>query len=227
VEDKSLCSRRGVPKQVGKLLLDAAETVARPLFRLSASLTLFEKSECLRACPPIKEGRIHLIHHIILVYYISQSVWPRFYPSYSPHHLFGMSSPFKTDVTALFASLRSLTEQSAFVATLDNVLDMEERLAELRLDRKLFAREAQEAELEIQRLKEEVGQQQDEIASLKTGLKGTESEISRLTAQLENEKKESQDAFRNVTAELDTKTRRLGELESYMSKLRPTSSSNV
>jgi len=138
-----------------------------------------------------------------------------------------MSSPFKTDVTALFAGLKSLTEQSAFAATLDTVLDMEERLAELRLDRKLFARETQEADLEIQRLKKEVGQQRDENASLETELKGKESEIGRLTAQLENEKKESQDAFRTVTAELDTKTRRLGELESYMSKLRPTSFSNV
>lgn len=136
-------------------------------------------------------------------------------------------SSFKTDVTTLFASLKSLTEQNALVETMDKVLDMEERLAELRINRKVAEREVREAEVEIQLLKEEVGQQQDRIAALNSALVGRESEISSLTAQLEDQKKESEDAFRDVTLELSTKTRRLEELESYMSKLRPTSSPHL
>ena len=136
-------------------------------------------------------------------------------------------SSFESNVTALFASLRSLTQESAYGATLDRVLDMQEQLSELTSARKLDAREIREAEVEIRELEKEVGQQKDQIASLSTTLQERESELANIKVQLEGERTESRDAFSVVTTELEEKTRRLEELESYTSKLRSVSSSSV
>jgi len=136
-------------------------------------------------------------------------------------------SSFESNVTALFASLRSLTQESAYAATLDRVLDMQEQLSELTSARKLDAREIREAEVEIRKLEKEVGQQKDQIASLSTTLQERESELANIKVQLEGERTESRDAFSVVTTELEEKTRRLEELESYTSKLRSVSSSSV
>lgn len=136
-------------------------------------------------------------------------------------------SSFESDVTALFANLRSLTQESAYGATLSKVLDMQEQLVELSSARKLDARELRIAEADIQKLEKEVGQQKDQIASLSTALQESESKLADAKVQLESERKESREAFSLATTELEAKSQKLEELESYTSKLRSVSSLNV
>jgi len=136
-------------------------------------------------------------------------------------------SSFENDIKALFAGLRSLAQESAYGATLNRVLDMQEQLADQSATRKLQARELREAEVNVERLEKEVRQQKDEIAAMSTALQDRESRLADMKVLLESEKKESQEAFRLVIAQLEEKNTRLEELESYTSKLRSTSSMNM
>lgn len=72
-------------------------------------------------------------------------------------------SSFEGDITALFASLRFLTQESAYTTTLDRVLDMQEQLTELSAARKLDTRELRNAAVNIEKLEKELGKQTDPV----------------------------------------------------------------
>ncbi len=137
-----------------------------------------------------------------------------------------MSSP-ESDVTALFTALDSLTRDGACRAAIERVLDMQEQIAELKSARKLQSRELQEAEIELQKAEKKVEKQRSQLAALSNSLQGRNSELAEMQERLEKEKTESQEAFGIVTTQLEAKTRRLEELESFTSKLGSTSSSSV
>ncbi|KAK0624242.1 hypothetical protein B0T14DRAFT_517723 [Immersiella caudata] len=136
-------------------------------------------------------------------------------------------SSLESDVASLFTSLRFLTQENSYRETLDRVLDMQQQLAELTAARKADSREIHQAEVKTQRLEKEVEIQKERITSLSTSLQGSQSELAAVRAQLDNEKGESQEAFKTVTAELEAKTKKLEQLQRYTSELRPASSSRV